>query len=85
MYNWSDYVDPDNMEAFKAEFGVKNFVYDTFANNDELLAKLAAGASGYDMSPARPRSSCRRWPKRATSRSWTTAGSPTSSTSTRPS
>jgi len=48
MYNWSDYVAPENMEAFKAEFGVKNFVYDTFANNDELLAKLAAGASGYD-------------------------------------
>jgi spermidine/putrescine transport system substrate-binding protein len=48
MYNWSDYVAPDNMEAFKAEFGVKNFVYDTFANNDELLAKLAAGSSGYD-------------------------------------
>lgn len=48
MYNWSDYVAPANMEAFKAEFGVKNFVYDTFANNDELLAKLAAGSSGYD-------------------------------------
>ena len=43
-----EYVDPANMEAFKAEFGVKNFVYDTFANNDELLAKLAGGASGYD-------------------------------------
>ena len=48
MYNWSDYVAQANMDAFKAEFGVKNFVYDTFANNDELLAKLAAGASGYD-------------------------------------
>lgn len=48
MYNWSSYVAPENMEAFKAEFGVKNFVYDIFANNDELLAKLAAGASGYD-------------------------------------
>ncbi len=48
MYNWSGYVDPANMEAFKAETGVKNFVYDTFANNDELLAKMAAGSSGYD-------------------------------------
>jgi spermidine/putrescine transport system substrate-binding protein len=48
MYNWSDYVDPKNMEAFKAEFGVKNFVYDIFANNDEMLAKVAGGASGYD-------------------------------------
>ena len=48
MYNWSDYVAPENMEAFKAEYGVKNFVYDTFANNEELLAKLAGGSSGYD-------------------------------------
>jgi spermidine/putrescine transport system substrate-binding protein len=48
MYNWSSYVAPKNMTDFQAEFGVKNFVYDIFANNDELLAKLAAGASGYD-------------------------------------
>ena len=49
MLNWSGYVDPANMESFKAEFGVKNFQYDIFANNDELLAKLAGGATGYDM------------------------------------
>ena len=49
MYNWSDYVSPDNIEAFKAKFGVETFQYDTFANNDELLAKLQAGASGYDI------------------------------------
>ncbi len=48
MYNWSEYVDPANMEAFKAEFGVKNFEYATFANNDEMLAKLVGGATGYD-------------------------------------
>jgi spermidine/putrescine transport system substrate-binding protein len=49
MYNWSDYVSPDNMDAFKAKFGVEKFQYDTFANNEELLAKLQAGASGYDI------------------------------------
>jgi spermidine/putrescine transport system substrate-binding protein len=49
MYNWSDYTSPANMEAFKAEFGVQNFVYDTYANNEELLAKLQGGASGYDV------------------------------------
>ena len=49
MLNWSGYVDPGNMESFKAEFGVKNFQYDIFANSEELLAKLAGGASGYDM------------------------------------
>lgn len=48
MYNWSDYVSPKNIDAFKAKFGVETFQYDTFANNDELLAKLQAGASGYD-------------------------------------
>lgn len=49
MYNWSDYVSPKNIDAFKAKFGVENFQYDTFANNEELLAKLQAGASGYDI------------------------------------
>ena len=49
MYNWSDYVNPKNMDDFKAKFGVKTFTYDTFANNDELVAKLQAGASGYDI------------------------------------
>jgi len=50
MLNWSGYVDPGNMETFKAEYGVKNFQYDIFANNEELLAKLSGGATGYDMS-----------------------------------
>jgi spermidine/putrescine transport system substrate-binding protein len=49
MLNWSGYVDPGNMESFKAEYGVKNFQYDIFANNEELMAKLAGGATGYDM------------------------------------
>jgi spermidine/putrescine transport system substrate-binding protein len=49
MYNWSDYVSPDNMAKFQEQFGVEQFQYDTFANNEELLAKLQAGASGYDI------------------------------------
>lgn len=49
MLNWSGYVDPGNMESFKAEYGVQNFQYDIFANNEELLAKLAGGATGYDI------------------------------------
>jgi spermidine/putrescine-binding protein len=49
LYNWSDYVAPENIEAFKAEFGVDNFVYDVFSNNEELIAKLQGGASGYDV------------------------------------
>jgi spermidine/putrescine-binding protein len=49
VYNWSDYIAPDNITTFKAEFGVENFVYDVFANNEELIAKLQGGASGYDI------------------------------------
>ena len=49
MLNWSGYVDPGNMESFKAETGVKNFQYDIFPSNEELLAKLAGGATGYDL------------------------------------
>ncbi|MEX2183650.1 MAG: extracellular solute-binding protein [Chloroflexota bacterium] len=49
VYNWSDYISPTNIDAFKAEFGVENFVYDVFANNEELIAKLQGGASGYDI------------------------------------
>src|SRR4029078_11062558 len=50
MYNWSDYVSPKNIDAFKAKFGVEKFQYDTFANNEALLAKLQAGAWGDDVS-----------------------------------
>src|SRR6185436_11737368 len=42
-------VSPDNMDLFKEQFGVENFVYDIYANNEVLLAKLAAGGGGYDI------------------------------------
>jgi spermidine/putrescine-binding protein len=48
-YNWSDYVAPENIVTFKERFGVENFGYDTFASNEELLAKLQGGATGYDI------------------------------------
>jgi spermidine/putrescine transport system substrate-binding protein len=46
MYNWADYVDPENMEAFKAKFNVTDFTYDTYASNEELLTRLQGGATG---------------------------------------
>jgi spermidine/putrescine transport system substrate-binding protein len=48
VYNWSDYINPDNMTKFTEEFGAA-ITYDVFANNDELLAKLQGGASAYDI------------------------------------
>jgi spermidine/putrescine transport system substrate-binding protein len=49
MYNWADYVDPNSIELFKTVFGVEKLTYDTFASNEEMLAKLQAGGTGlYD-------------------------------------
>jgi spermidine/putrescine transport system substrate-binding protein len=49
LYDWSDYLDPQNIEDFKADFGVEKFKVDSFASNEELVAKLQAGATGYDI------------------------------------
>ncbi|MBF8289222.1 MAG: hypothetical protein HW391_190 [Chloroflexi bacterium] len=49
MYNWSGYIAETNIEEFKKRFSLANFVYDTYANNEELIAKLQGGASGYDI------------------------------------
>ena len=48
VYNWSEYIDPQIYADFEAEFGVK-VIEDTFASNEDLLAKLQAGATGYDV------------------------------------
>ena len=49
VYNWSDYIADANIAEFKKRYGITNFVYDTYANNEELIAKLQGGASGYDI------------------------------------
>ena len=49
IYNWSDYIADANIAEFKRRYGVTDFVYDTYANNEELIAKLQGGASGYDI------------------------------------
>lgn len=49
MYNWSEYISLDNIEAFKAKYGVTTFKYDIYDSNDVLLAKLQAGSTGYDI------------------------------------
>jgi spermidine/putrescine-binding protein len=48
IYNWSDYIAEDNITAFEAMHNL-TITYDTFANNEELLAKLQAGGGGYDI------------------------------------
>ncbi|MBK5281410.1 MAG: spermidine/putrescine ABC transporter substrate-binding protein, partial [Nitrospiraceae bacterium] len=48
FYNWSDYIAEDTIPNFQKEFGVK-VVYDNYSSNDQLLAKLQSGATGYDI------------------------------------
>ena len=47
-FTWSDYVGPNLIEEFERQTGAK-VVVDTFASNEELLAKLQSGATGYDV------------------------------------
>jgi putrescine transport system substrate-binding protein len=48
VYNWSDYIDPQVIEDFTRETGIK-VRYDTFDSNEMLETKLLAGKSGYDV------------------------------------
>ena len=48
IFTWAGYVSDDIRKGFEDEFGVKVGV-DIFANNEDLLAKLQAGATGYDV------------------------------------
>ena len=48
FYNWSDYISEDTLPGFEEEYGVQ-VVYDNYSSNDELLAKIQAGAAGFDI------------------------------------
>lgn len=48
FYNWTNYYPPELLEKFEAETGIK-VTLDTYDSNETLLAKLQAGAAGYDV------------------------------------
>lgn len=48
LYSWADNFDPDVIKQFEDEFDVK-VNYDVFSSNEEMLAKLQAGAQQYDL------------------------------------
>ncbi|HCK16933.1 MAG TPA: spermidine/putrescine ABC transporter substrate-binding protein [Thalassospira sp.] len=51
FYNWSNYFPPELMEKFEEETGIK-VTLDVYDSNETMLAKLQAGASGYDIAVA---------------------------------
>lgn len=48
IYNWADYIAPDTIKKFEAEFGIK-VNYDMYDSSEVVDVKLLAGSSGYDV------------------------------------
>ena len=48
LYNWNNYISDQTLARFEARCGCK-VVQDYYSDNEEMLAKLAAGATGYDL------------------------------------
>lgn len=48
LYNWGDYINPDVLTKFTEETGIA-VTLDTYSSNEEMLAKIQAGATGYDI------------------------------------
>src|SRR2546425_7911528 len=48
LYNWNNYIAPERIKRFEAKCNCE-VVQTYYSDNEELLAKLAAGAKGYDM------------------------------------
>ena len=48
LYTWDDYLNPDLITAFEEKHGCR-LIIDIFDSNEAMLAKLKAGATGYDV------------------------------------
>jgi spermidine/putrescine transport system substrate-binding protein len=48
LYNWNNYISDETIARFEAQCACR-VVQDYYSDNEEMLAKLAAGASGYDL------------------------------------
>lgn len=48
LYNWNNYISEETIARFEAQCGCR-VVQDYYSDNEEMLAKLAAGATGYDL------------------------------------
>jgi len=48
LFNWNDYIAPETVQRFEKSCKCK-LVQTFYSDNEELVAKLAAGARGYDV------------------------------------
>lgn len=48
LYNWANYFPPALVEKFQEETGIE-VTLDTYASDEDMMAKLQAGGGGYDV------------------------------------
>lgn len=48
IYNWGDYINPEVLTKFTEDTGIEVSL-DTYGTNEEMLAKIQTGATGYDI------------------------------------
>lgn len=48
LYNWAEYIDPEQLDAFSSEFDI-NATMDVYDSNEAMQPIIAAGNSGFDV------------------------------------
>lgn len=48
VYNWGEYIDPETIDMFEEETGIK-VVYDEYETNEIMYPKVESGAASYDV------------------------------------
>lgn len=48
VYNWGQYIDPEVLDEFEKESGIK-VIYSTYTTNEDLYMKLKNGGTNYDV------------------------------------
>lgn len=48
VYNWGDYIDPELLEKFEEETGIK-VIYQTFDSNEAMMTKIKQGGTTFDV------------------------------------
>ena len=48
VYNWGEYIDPDTLDMFEEETGIK-VIYDEYETNEIMYPKVESGAISYDI------------------------------------
>lgn len=48
IYNWGDYIDPELIERFEEESGIK-VIYQTFDSNEAMMTKIKQGGTTFDV------------------------------------